>query len=117
MSSMNQKSQRSPKSPTLSCQERFGWVFGDPLEKLPQKKKPSESDIVRHWMFLYDKKSGSLSHYKVSMQAKNSIVSDVAKSLIEHWKIQGFGVEIRSELAIIKKLKKVYNRLHLIRVL
>ena len=65
MSSMPQK---SPKSPTLSCHERFGWVFGDPLEKLPPKKKPSECDIVRHWIFLYDKKSESQS--KVSGQTK-----------------------------------------------
>ena len=99
----------SPKSPALSCQQRFGWIFGEPLELLP-KKKPTEFDIVRYWMFVYDNMSKSSSKdLKVSSETKKNVISSVVKSLSEHWKIQGFGVELRTTLAIIKKLKKVFN--------
>ena len=103
---------KSPKSP-ISSYQRFGWVFGEPLEVFPPSKKPSECDIVRYWMFLYDRRSNSPS--KMSGKVKNAIISDVVKSVVEHWTIHNFATLLQSTETITTRLKRVLSRVEKIK--
>ena len=42
------------KSQVLSQYQRYGWVLGEPLHILPFAKKPSQLDVLRHWMYVSD---------------------------------------------------------------
>ena len=99
---------KAPRSPTLSMHEQYRWIFGDPLIVLP-KHKLSESDVVRHWIFVSDCRSESPT--KKSQTEKNFVIRKVQKSIVNHWKIQGFGSELKSELTIRDKLKTLLTRI------
>ena len=101
-----------PRSPVLSMHEQYGWIFGDPLINLP-KHKLSESDVVRHWIFVSD--CGSESPKKKSKTEKNVVIRKVQKSIVNHWKIQGFGSELKSELTIRDKIKTLLTRIEAIK--
>ena len=101
-----------PKSPVLSVHQQYQWIFGDPLIVLP-KHKLSESDVIRHWIFMSDCRSESQS--KKSQTEKNFVIRKLQKSIVNHWKIQGFGSELKSELTIRDKLKTLLTRIEALR--
>ena len=77
---------KMPRSPVLSMHQQYHWIFGSPLIVLP-KKKLSESDVVRHWIFVSDCRSETPT--KKSQTEKNVVIRKVLKNIINHWKIQG----------------------------
>ena len=109
---MAKAAKSSPKSPILSMYQQYHWIFGDPLIVLP-KHKLSESDVIRHWVFMSDCRSDLPS--KKSQTEKNYVIRKVQKSIVDHWKIHGFGSEIKSELTIREKLKTLLTRIEALR--
>ena len=89
---------KAPRSPQLSSYQQYHWIFGNPLIVLP-KRKLSESDVVRHWLFISD--CNSETPKKKSQTEKNFVIRKVIKNIVNHWKIQG----IRPQNVVFLKLK------------
>ena len=83
------------KSPLKTRYETLGYFFGQPLEsfeKLLQsetaqppststpasKIKPTDQDIIRHWIYLEDRNRSSLSH-------SGSVIGDVTDNLMDFY--------------------------------
>ena len=81
-------------------------------------KKPSQLDVLRHWMYvsdIFDESPSKNKNVKFGGKGRPSntqrlILDDVVQSLISHWKIQGLGTDIKPEKAILDKLDKLVKR-------
>ena len=104
-STLSPKSSKSPKSPVLSLGQRYGWVLGDPISVLPPKKRPTERDVLRHWMSISDSKFDK--SRALSPKQKNQVVIDLVKSVSTHWMVQGFGVAIKSKDTIRSMIQRL----------
>ena len=90
----NQSPLKAKKSPFKTRFESLGYFFGQPLEsfeKLLQsettspstssptsKIKPTDQDIIRHWIYLEDRNRSSLSH-------SDSVIGAVTDNLIDFY--------------------------------
>ena len=63
----------SPTSPVLSHNQKYGWVLGQPLIGLPNRKW-TQRDILRHWIHMSDTKTGSNSSDILKLVAKYVLI-------------------------------------------
>ena len=86
--------EKSPRSPN-SKQDQIGMVFGGPLDTFDTKQIPKKSDIVRFWMYKYDKFRGS--SWGLNKSERDQVKKDVAKSVISHIQTNFSSIETASE--------------------
>ena len=60
MNNANANLPKSPTSPVLSHNQKYGWVIGQPLIVLPMRKL-TQREVLRHWIHMSDTKTGSSS--------------------------------------------------------
>ena len=90
------------KSPGQTKYQRLGPIFGTPIPSLDPSVLPQKIDVIKFWMFLYDKARSS---YKMSSAEKNLVKEDLLTSLVSIWESKG--------LKILNKrgLESKYHRL------
>ena len=70
-------------SPSKSIQSRLGFLFGSSLESFRSGKKPSEMEIIQHWMFHHD----CVREQDLSKTIdRKAILQSVVQSVIENHK-------------------------------
>ena len=76
---------KDKKSPLKTRHESLGYFFGQPLESFENLLqasstpiKPTDQDIIRHWIYLEDKNRSSLSH-------SGSVIGNVTDNLIDFY--------------------------------
>ena len=85
----------------------IGYIFGKPLETLPNDGgKFSELDIVRHYIYHFDGIRGTSFHVKQGL--RNKIVNCLIDSLISTCQSQGFKTEERA--VVRERVKKITGR-------
>ena len=96
---MSTNQPKSVKSPVKSCYQRLGYFFGEPLESFDHllqvtaststnsdKIKPSDLDIIRHFIYLKDQNKTSTIQYVTGLLTDN---------LIEFWATHHSSKELR----------------------
>ena len=94
------------KRPYKSRSEALGWLFGDPIDSFadlfpvttttaPTSTKdfsfcPTKQNVVQHWIACIDKTRNSY-----HSPDKNAIIGVVVDNLIEFWKTNTTGIELR----------------------
>ena len=75
------------KSPVKKRHEAIVYAFGQPLESFETANKPTDLDIIRHWMYLEDQKTKS--------NSTSNSVNIAAKNLVEFYTKYHSSVELR----------------------
>ena len=78
---MSNPSPKIPKYPVFSEFQWFGWALGEPISVLPKKRPTSEISL----------------DFGKSQKSKIEVINQVVETLITHWMVQGFEVEIRTK--------------------
>ena len=103
------------KSPLKKRHEAIKYFFGQPLESFENllniqpststnqsKIKPTDLDIIRHWMYLEDRKTTS--------NSTSNSVNVVAKDLVEFYMKYHSSVELSSKRTIESMVSRLVNR-------
>ena len=101
-------------------QELLGYVFGEAIQSFDPTGPPKMYDIVRYWMYYYDKTrrlEGLGADKKMSENLKDSVINHIVDTLILIWQNLSRSVDIKgyvkktvkhviSEAAKLEKLQK-----------
>ena len=82
---MSSKNFDGPKT-ALSRYEALGFLYGLPLTNFIPGRKPTNIEVVRLWMHIYDKKRGN--SWKLSNNAKNEVIKEIVCHLISNLESQ-----------------------------
>ena len=78
---MSSRNTVGPKT-ALSRYEALGFLYGLPITNFIPGRKPTNIEVVRLWMHIYDQKRGN--SWKLSNEAKNEVIKEIVCHLISN---------------------------------
>ena len=91
-----------------SHQFKLGFIFGDAISSFAPKKKPSEADVIRFWMFEYDSRRGN--KYRPAEGFHHEVIFVVVDSLMDFWKLHFPMEPVSVRWKVFEKVKDIVER-------
>ena len=95
-------------------QEELGWLAGQAIPHLDPTKLPSEMDIVRLYIFLFDKSLGENPAKK--SPDKYDICKEIATKLVEHRKALDDTAIMKLKHSINQRVKRIIDRVEKLKI-
>ena len=78
-------------------------IFGEPLESFDPLERPTALDVVRLWLFLYDKARGAAR--QMSPKKKTDVIHLVKTAVIDNWTGHGQGLSVLPDKNVFDKVR------------
>ena len=94
-------------SPSKSIQTRLGFLFGSALESLASGIRPSELEVIQHWMFKFD----VFREQDVTKPIdRKSVLDSVVNSIVENFRTCGDDMTADDDYKIFQRVKNLSNK-------
>ena len=104
-------SQKPTKSPTKTCSERMGWLFGSPRAAFEPKTLPRDIDVIQMWMSCFDRTACESGKKQLSTDSKAEITNKIVEALTNHMKDLDTNMEmvLMEKRIIVTKVRRLIS--------
>ena len=101
-----------------SQEQLIGFLFGTPLATFNPECRPTQLEVIRHWMYLFDERKRELPpRSPMTPKLRNLVIHDVVSSVVDNWRHSSNSVQIKQDKFIFTMVKCLVKRTESFRLL